>query len=115
LAAIVINLLCRADNKHVEFWFIRRTANNDRREARVSLVFPSAGAYIAPLSWQSEMDNALCTLESALPVVRGIADIAEEHGFDVALYSSVLRRERSESDLDLYFVVATAGFVSFRN
>ena len=79
--------------QHVEFWFIRRTGNNDRRETQVSLVFPSAGAYIAPLSWQSEMDNALWTLGSALPVVRGIADIAEEHGLDVALYGSVLRRE----------------------
>lgn len=52
-----------------------------------------------------KMDK-LWTLESALPVIKRIADVAEEHGFDVALYGSVLRREYSENDLDLFFVVA---------
>jgi hypothetical protein len=48
----------------------------------------------------------LWTLKGAVPVIRRIAAIAEEHGFTVALYGSVLLKGESESDLDLYFIAA---------
>jgi predicted nucleotidyltransferase len=48
----------------------------------------------------------LWTLEGAVPILRRIAAIAEEHGFTVALYGSVLMKGESESDLDLYFIAA---------
>jgi hypothetical protein len=48
----------------------------------------------------------LWTLEGAVPIIRRIAAIAEEHGFTVALYGSVLMKGESESDLDLYFIAA---------
>ena len=46
------------------------------------------------------------TLEVALPFVRRIAAIGQEHGFTLALYGSVLMQSRSANDLDLYLIVA---------
>jgi hypothetical protein len=44
------------------------------------------------------------TLESAIPLIRKIAPIAQRYGFSVALYGSVLDVGTSEKDLDLFFV-----------
>jgi hypothetical protein len=44
------------------------------------------------------------TLESAIPLIKKIAPIAQRHGFSVALYGSVLDSGNSEKDLDLFFV-----------
>ena len=49
------------------------------------------------------------TLESALPVIRRIAEIAEAHGFALALYGSVLIKGQSDNDLDLYFLSEEVG------
>jgi hypothetical protein len=45
------------------------------------------------------------TLENALPIIRKLAPIAEEHGFSVALYGGVLASGQSANDLDLFFVL----------
>src|SRR5437899_9281551 len=44
------------------------------------------------------------TLESAISLIRKIAPIAQQHGFSVALYGSVLDFGQSQKDLDLFFV-----------
>jgi hypothetical protein len=58
------------------------------------------------LAMEIRSSKELWTLEGALPIIRRIAAIAEEHGFTVALYGSVLMKGESESDLDLYFIAA---------
>ena len=44
------------------------------------------------------------TLETAIPLIRKIAPIAQRHGFSVAFYGSVLDAGESNKDLDLFFV-----------
>jgi hypothetical protein len=56
------------------------------------------------LSAVAEMVLPMWTLETAIPLIRKIATIAQRHGFSVALYGSVLDASESNKDLDLFFV-----------
>jgi len=56
------------------------------------------------LSAVAEMVLPMWTLETANPLIRKIAPIAQRHGFSVALYGSVLDASESNKDLDLFFV-----------
>ena len=44
------------------------------------------------------------TIETAIPLIRKIAPIAERYGFSVALSGIVLDGGKSQKDLDLFFV-----------